>query len=641
MQGYRFVQPAGFVSIVLAAAVASAAPTWQPGPSSPAGLTPRASCAMAYDTGRGVTVLFGGTDGSPNAETWEYDGIAWTQGPTAPPGLTPRASHAMVHDDNVGVITLFGGADGPTRYRDTWHYDGTTWTRGVMPPAGLTRRDGHAMAFDAARGVTVLFGGDDGMRQDDTWELGPGGWTQGPTAPAMLVGREGHGMTWDSSRQVVVLFGGLGTFGVLDDTWEYDGATWTSGPAPPPGLVHRSFHGLTFDPVRGRTILFGGADAAIFPLDDTWEYDGASWTQGPVAPAGLGGRNLYGLSWDAGRGVVVLFGGSGLTGPISDTWELAELDDYLVAAGPVAANPNRVTVWDATCAPTVVDFLAYGAGQWGVIVGAAELDGDREEILTGPGPGAVYGPHVRAWDRDGQALGRVNFYAYGTLKFGANVGSAELDLDGWDEILTGAGLGAVFGPHVRAFNFDASSLSAINRINYFAYGTLRYGVNVGDGDVERDGWDEILTGPGAGPNFGPQVRGWDYDGTSLTSIPNLNFNASSAMTGGSTVSGGDVEPDGFDEIVAVPSVAVSFPCEVAVFDFDGGGVAGKGSISSGTGMLCRAGAGGLGGPAGDDVLIAADALVQGVSWDGSTFVSLPCSVSFTSDATVTGGDLGY
>src|SRR5690242_17994803 len=46
------------------------------------GPSARSNHAMAYDTARGVTVLFGGADGNGGglgAETWEWDGTAWTQ----------------------------------------------------------------------------------------------------------------------------------------------------------------------------------------------------------------------------------------------------------------------------------------------------------------------------------------------------------------------------------------------------------------------------------------------------------------------------------------------------------------------------------------------------------------------------------
>ena len=56
---------------------------------STAGPAPRIEPAMAYDSQRGVTVLFGGDNGSNLGDTWEWNGSTWTQlstkGPTAQP----------------------------------------------------------------------------------------------------------------------------------------------------------------------------------------------------------------------------------------------------------------------------------------------------------------------------------------------------------------------------------------------------------------------------------------------------------------------------------------------------------------------------------------------------------------------------
>src|SRR5262245_42949739 len=39
-----------------------------------------------------------------------------------------------------------------------------------------------------------------------------------------------------------------------------------------------------------------------------------------------------------------------------------------------------------------------------------------------------------------------------------------------------------------------------------------YGANVAFGEVDGDGIDELLTGPGPGLSLGPQVRGWSETG---------------------------------------------------------------------------------------------------------------------------------
>ena len=63
----------------------------------------RAEHAMAYDSARGVTVLFGGSAGGK--ETWEWDGNKWMQKATT--GPTARIYHAMVYDSARHVCVLY------------------------------------------------------------------------------------------------------------------------------------------------------------------------------------------------------------------------------------------------------------------------------------------------------------------------------------------------------------------------------------------------------------------------------------------------------------------------------------------------------------------------------------------------------
>ena len=118
---------------------------------------PRIAHAMAYDSRRGVTVLFGGsTSGfSLLGDTWEWDGTTWTQRMVLGPG--PRFRHAMAYDSRRGVTVLFGGVGRLFYLNDTWEWDGTTWTQ--RTPALSPSPRYAPMAYDTARGVTVLFGG--------------------------------------------------------------------------------------------------------------------------------------------------------------------------------------------------------------------------------------------------------------------------------------------------------------------------------------------------------------------------------------------------------------------------------------------------------------------------------------------------
>lgn len=65
-------------------------------------------------------------------------------------------------------------------------------------------------------------------------------------------------------------------------------------------------------------MLFGGGSAAS-RFNDTWEYDGATWTQRAVSPAPPA-RTAFPLVFSGGT-KVVLFGGSTGSTLLNDTWE--------------------------------------------------------------------------------------------------------------------------------------------------------------------------------------------------------------------------------------------------------------------------------------------------------------------------------
>ncbi len=242
--------------------------------------------------------------------------------------------------------------------------------------------------------------------------------------------------------------------------------------------------------------------------------------------------------------------------------------------GQAQANPTLVRTWNAAN-PTsaITQWSAYGADGYGVNVAVGDLDGNgTDEIVTGPGPGAIFGPHVRAFSGSGTPVSGVNYFAYGTLKYGVNVACGDVDGDGNDEIITGAGPGAVFGPHVRGWNVDGGAAASIPGISYFSYGTLKWGVNVDCGDIDGDGYDEIVTGAGPGAVFGPHVRGWNVDGGAAASIPAVSFFAYGTLKYGVNVACADIDGDGIDEIITGPGPGVVFGPQVRGWNYDGGTV---------------------------------------------------------------------
>ncbi|MFO0810356.1 MAG: Calx-beta domain-containing protein [Gemmataceae bacterium] len=142
------------------------------------------------------------------------------------------------------------------------------------------------------------------------------------------------------------------------------------------------------------------------------------------------------------------------------------------------------------------------------------------------------------------------YNANGTVRFvlspfetafrgGVNVAVSDVNRDGTPDIVVGAGAGG--GPFVKVFSgVDGSQLRA-----FFAYDQgFRGGVWVAAGDVDGDGFADIVTGAGAGG--GPHVKAFSgANGALLRSL----FAYETSFTGGTPVAAADVTGDGKADIV--------------------------------------------------------------------------------------------
>lgn len=185
-------------------------------------------------------------------------------------------------------------------------------------------------------------------------------------------------------------------------------------------------------------------------------------------------------------------------------------------------------------------FFAYDSSlRCGVNVGIGDLDGDGvNEIVTGAGAGCS--PQVRVFDQLGKAKFTNGFYAYEpNVKTGVFVAVGDLDGDGVGEIVTGNGPGG--GPQVRVFNrFGTPTIGG-----FFAYDkNFRGGVYVATADFTGNGQYDIVTGVGVGG--GPHVRTFNNNGVAKRP----GFMAySPTFNAGVRVGTGDVTGDGKDEII--------------------------------------------------------------------------------------------
>jgi pimeloyl-ACP methyl ester carboxylesterase len=198
--------------------------------------SPRNGAKMAYDPIRGRMLLFGGYRFQGQMiffdETWEYDGAQWVQRfPVNRP--EPRETVGLAYDTSRGVMVLFGGGRiaGSIVFNDTWEWDGNNWIRRTLPTSPPARW-AHGMTYDQGRNRVILFGGLTGTTNafNDTWEYDGNSWTRIVTSSSPPV-RWDHGIVYDAARDTTVLFGGMYYqfgFGWRNDTWKY------TAPQPPP-----------------------------------------------------------------------------------------------------------------------------------------------------------------------------------------------------------------------------------------------------------------------------------------------------------------------------------------------------------------------------------------------------------------------
>jgi serralysin len=212
--------------------------------------------------------------------------------------------------------------------------------------------------------------------------------------------------------------------------------------------------------------------------------------------------------------------------------------DIVTGAGPSAGG--HVKVFDGSTGLEVRSFFAYGPSySGGVFVGAGDVNHDlKADIVTGADQGVP--SHVKVFD-GASNLEIKSFFAYGAgFQGGVRVAAGDINGDGFADIITGAGNAG--NGHVKVF--DAISNSELR--SFFAYGGgFTGGVFVAGGDVSGDGRADIITGTDDGTAAHVKV----FDGLTGSEIRSF-FAFDVAFTGGVRVAAGDVNADGFADIIA-------------------------------------------------------------------------------------------
>lgn len=215
-----------------------------------------------------------------------------------------------------------------------------------------------------------------------------------------------------------------------------------------------------------------------------------------------------------------------------------------IVTAPLLGGAPHIRIFDIYGNPKFTPgFLAYDAGfRGGVSLAIGDVDGDGyTEIITGAGPGG--GPHVRVFDRFGAVEDNIFPFHY-AFRGGVNVGTANVDGGIADEIIVAVAGGDA--PWVKVLKRAGEN---IELKSFKAFGDdFRGGVRVAGADVDGDGFDEIVTAAGA--TGGPQVLAYEGYGE----LVRVNYFAyATDFRGGVNVAAGDFDGDGVDEIVSAPS----------------------------------------------------------------------------------------
>lgn len=175
-------------------------------------------------------------------------------------------------------------------------------------------------------------------------------------------------------------------------------------------------------------------------------------------------------------------------------------------------------------------------------------------IVAAQGPGARNDSTVKVLDFNGNLINEFKAFS---VKYGANVAMGDVDGDGSDDIIVGAGSAEANKAEVKVYRYNGSLLASIP-----ALANTKYGANVAAGDVDGSGkyaiavsmFDQGLSVPHVVVVYSLDANG--------SMIERSRISVSDGAKGTANVSFGDVNGDGKLELIVVGKDSVS------VYTFD-------------------------------------------------------------------------
>lgn len=249
------------------------------------------------------------------------------------------------------------------------------------------KRAHHAAIYDAARGRVLVTGGSSPYADgsccaffDDVWTFDGRAWSQ--QAPSGFA-QSGQRLAADPRSGAIYSFGGYSGGRSLGHLIRYDGTSWEKVGELPDRPTAEG--GLVFDARRGRLVLFGGSGGRGQVHGDTWEYDGTQWSR--AAAEGPPGLQAFAMAYDTLRDRTVLFGGMGATPQAlnGETWEYDGARWVRVAGDGPSARMAPGFTYDTKRGL----FLVFGGSDsTGMLRDLWAWDGRSWRLLANDGPDA-------------------------------------------------------------------------------------------------------------------------------------------------------------------------------------------------------------------------------------------------------------
>jgi len=180
-------------------------------------------------------------------------------------------------------------------------------------------------------------------------------------------------------------------------------------------------------------------------------------------------------------------------------------------------------------------------------------------IIATPGPGPKNPALVRVFTAEG--MQKLEIKAFDTM-YGANAISADIDGDGYDELIVAQGTGPNNTATFKVFKQNGTFMA-----EYIAFDT-KYGLTLASGDLDGDWVDELVVGTGPDPKNPGIIKVLKFTSSGFTEVMTKTIYPDSGY--GITIAAGDIDRDGIPELITAPSPGPNNPAKVTIWKYGQG-----------------------------------------------------------------------